>query len=261
MSPPLAELQARIAGALLAGDGRGLAADLVRGSAERFRVHLRNYEESLAAALRDKFPGCAWLLGAELLDAAARAFARAHPPRRPCIAEYGAEFPRFVAAFGRAAELAYVQPFAELEWAVGNAAIAVDSEPLAWRSIASLGTDGLLATHVTLQQGLRYLRVPCRVDELMTIYLGDRATPAAFALDASPAHLEVRGARGAVSIALLEDAEHAFRAALAAGEAIGAAAERALDVDGAFDAGAALRRLVDAGSVTRIRHSPEGAAS
>ncbi|HET7133735.1 MAG TPA: DNA-binding domain-containing protein [Gammaproteobacteria bacterium] len=259
---PLAELQSRVAAALLAGDAGPIAADLAGRSIglARFGIHLRNYEASLVGALRDKFPACAWLLGAELLDAAARAFVHSHPPRRPCIAEYGADFPRFLATFGRAAELGYVEPFAELEGAVGNAAIAVEAAPVPWHAIASTGPKRLLDARVTLQPGLRYLHVPCRVDQLMAVYLRDLAVPA-FTLDAAPAHLEVRGARGAVSIDVLDPAEHSFRAALAAGEAIGAAAERALEADRAFDAGAALRRLVHARFVTELQFRSEGEPS
>jgi hypothetical protein len=261
--PPLAELQRRVADALIAGDARPIAGDVAGGSIgrARFGVHLRNYEASLVNALHDKFPACAWLLGAELLDAAARAFVRSHPPRKPCISEYGADFPRFLAAFGGAAALGYVEPFAQLEWTVGSVAIAVEAAPLPWNAVASAGPQRLLDACVTLQPGLRYLQVPCRVDELLAVYLRDGALPTAFPLTDAPASLEVRGARGAVSMAALDAAEHEFRAALAAGAAIGAAAERALELDRAFDAGTALQRLVHADLVTQLQLPPEGEPS
>lgn len=256
---PLAELQGRIAAALLEGSAAPLAAELPGAAARaRFGIHLRNYDASLLAALRDKFSACAWLVGAELFEAAAHAFMRAHPPRRPCIAEYGAELPQFLATFGRAVQLPYLQAFAELEWAMGNVAITVDSASLGWDRVASVGTERLIDAAVALQPGLRYLRATSRVDELMAIYLQAGVAPAVFELSAAPAHLEVRGARGAVSIAVLDSAEHVFRAALAAGRTIGDGAEQAVERDGTFDAGAALRRLVHSGLVTQIHHVPQG---
>jgi hypothetical protein len=249
---PLAELQSCVVDALLAGDARSLSAALLGRTASRFDIHLRNYEASLVAALRDKFPACLWLIGPELFEAAARAFVRSHPPRRPCIAEYGAEWPRHLARFGRAAELPYLHSFAELEWAVGNVAIAVGAPPLSWDSVVRGGADQLLDARLALQPGLRYLHAPCRVDELIAIYLHDGAAPATFELDSSPAYLEIRGSRGEVAIAALDAAEHSFRAALADNHAIGEAAELALECDAAFNPGAALQRLARAGLVTLV---------
>jgi hypothetical protein len=49
-----------------------------------------------------------------------------------------------------------------------------------------------------------------------------------------------------------------FRSALADGLSLGDAAERALDVESAFDAGGALVRVMDAGLATGIKPAREG---
>jgi hypothetical protein len=123
----LAELQAEFASAMTTGDAHRFDAELVGGTAPRNRlgIHLRHYEKSLTSALLDKFPACTWLLGGELVRDAARAYARLHPPERPCIAEYGRDFPQFLAGFGRAASLPYFESFAVLEWVFGQVSIAV----------------------------------------------------------------------------------------------------------------------------------------
>jgi len=62
-------------------------------------IHRRNYEVSLVTALLTKFPATVWLAGTSFVTEAARDFIRHHPPQAPCIAEYGDEFPRFLAGF------------------------------------------------------------------------------------------------------------------------------------------------------------------
>jgi hypothetical protein len=62
----------------------------------------------------------------------------------------------------------------------------------------------------------------------------------------------VRGVRGAVSVERLDGATYEFRRALASGSSIGESAARALERDASFDAGRALRALVEAGLVTAL---------
>ena len=99
----LADLEGMLARAVISGDSAPAAAALVGGldPRERLAIHLRHYQTSLTAVLREKFPASAWLVGADLVTAAACAYVRAHPPRQPCIAEYGSGFPRFLAELRR----------------------------------------------------------------------------------------------------------------------------------------------------------------
>lgn len=251
--PSLAERQAAVARAVIGGDV-GPMRHALRGGADprkRLGVHVRHYEASLAEALLTKFPATRWLAGSQLVTEAARAYARAHPPTRPCIAEYGREFPSFVAGFGWARELAYLRAFAELEWAVAESSIAIDLPPLAWTDVARVGVDELLSSTLRLQPGLRYRRASWAVDELLTMYLRGAETER-FVLPRADTCVEVRGARGEIRIARLDGASFAFRSALAAQRSIAEAAERALERDANFDAGAALRELVGAGLATRL---------
>jgi hypothetical protein len=250
--PPLAELQSRVTRALLDGDLEPLAPLLVGGGepGKRFDIHRRHYEASLTEAVGQKFPATAWLVGADSTLAAARAYVRARPPDAPCIAEYGADFPAFIAhCVGRG--LAYLEAFAALEWAVGQVSIATELTRLEWPAVAALGTESLVDARVALQPGLRYLRSAWRVDELFHVFLGE-VEPERFVLANEDAAIEVRGARGTVSVARIADATCEFRSALASGRTIGEAAGAALQRDGSFDVGRALRVLVGAGLVTGL---------
>jgi Putative DNA-binding domain len=255
----LAELQAELAHAVVEGDFERLGAAIVVGGSDplmRLEIHRRNYATSLSAALREKFAATAWLVGTEPLASAARAYVRARPPRRPCIAEYGSDFPDFLASFDGVRHLPYLESFAALEWAVGQVSIAVDAPPLAWTQVARAGVECLLDAVLELQPGLRYLRSAWRVDELMQMYLTSSEAET-FVLSSAETCIEVRGARGSLSIEPIDPATFAFRTTLRDGRSIGHAAGEALDVDSTFDAGDALQQLVHAGLATKIHPNVE----
>ncbi|HEY8520617.1 MAG TPA: DNA-binding domain-containing protein [Gammaproteobacteria bacterium] len=259
---PLAELQAQIAHAVVSGDCERAAAALAGGAdpARRLAVHARHFVTSLTGALREKFPATTWLLGTDLVAAAAHAYVRARPPHRPCIAEYGADFPAFLGEFDGTRTPPYASAFAALEWAVGRASIAVAAPSLAWSDVARLGAQGLLDATLELQPGLEYLRFAWAVDELMKMYLSG-CEAETFVLRETDTCIEVRGSRGSLALTRLDPATFTFRAALREGQTIGAAASAALDSAAAFDAGAALRELVHAGLAIAVARAPRGSGS
>jgi hypothetical protein len=251
--PGLVDLQRGFARAMTSGEGASFVGHLRGGRhpGERLAIHLRHYATSLSAALRDRYPASAWLLGAEAFREAADAYTRVHPPRQPCIAEYGRDFPQFIACHPRAALVPYVGPFAELEWAVSQASIAVDAQPLSWTELATSGAERLVDSSLSFQPGTHYVRAAWCIDELMQTYLSGVA-PERFVLLDADTPIEVRGARGTFRLARLAAATFAFRTTLAAGQTVGEAADAALMVDHGFDAGGALRELIAVGLVTAV---------
>jgi putative DNA-binding protein len=247
----LVELQRSFARAMTSGDGAALGGRLRGGRdpGERLAIHLRHYAASLAAALCDKFPASSWLVGAAAMREAAGAYARLRPPLQPCVAEYGRDFPQFLARHPRTACVPYVRSFAELEWAVVQASIAIDAPPLSWTELAAGGAERLVDARLVLQTGVHYVRADWRIDELMQTY-SSGAAPDRFVLMNADTPIEARGARGAFTLVRLDAATFAFRTALAAGRTVGEAADTALVLDQGFDAGRALRALVDAELVT-----------
>jgi hypothetical protein len=168
----LAEIQSDFRDAVVDGSTERISQILVGGyhPEKRLAIHQRNYQASLTDSLLTRFPATHWLLGTPVITDAAKHFIRECPPQAPCIAEYGSDFPDFL---GRCvSHLPYVRDFAQLEWFVGKAAIAVD-EPT----------------------GVHYLRAGWPVDELLKIYLTDNA-PSEFRLSPDDVLLEIRGARG-----------------------------------------------------------------
>ncbi len=254
--PCLADLQAGVRQAVMLRDHGAVGSLLVGGTdpVRRLAIHQRHYEASLVTAVCGKFPATTWLVGADLVTNAARAYVRTHPPQRPCIAEYGEDFPEFLALFEHGLNLPYLRSFAELEWHAAQVSVAVDYPPVTWIEIVELGSDALLSTRVVLQPGLRYLRASWAIDRLMTTYLAG-AEPDEFVLTNADTHIEVRGVRGALRIESLNAGTFVFRSALVGGRPVGDAAEAALAGDPAFDAGTALTNLVAAGLIARIGHA------
>jgi hypothetical protein len=257
--PSLAETQLRIRRAVIDDDTAGIASLLIGGPdpGRRLAIHQRNYQSSLVAAIRSKFPATAWLLGTPFLDEVARRCVRLHPPIAPCIAEYGGEFPRFLSNYPGAARLPYLYSFAELEWHLGQVAIAVDRPALARDAFSRVEINTLMDTRLTLQAGLRYLHASWPVDELMKLYLTDTA-PNEYPLAPADVWLEVHGSRGELDINRLDAAEFVFRQDVLGGRSIGAAAEHALDADAGFDVGRAFTTLMRSGHVIGTTPSARG---
>jgi hypothetical protein len=245
----LVDLQRNFSRAMTSGDGAALSGHLLGGQdpSERVAIHLRHYATSLATVLFDKFPASAWLVGADAMREVGGEYARLHPPLQPCIAEYGRDFPQFLAL--RTPSLPYVRSFAELEWAVAQASIAIDAPPLLWTELAACGAERLVESRLTLQSGVHYVRADWCIDELMQTYLSGVA-PERFVLVNADTRIEVRGARGTFRLVRLDAATFAFRTTLAAGRTVAEAADSALILDASFDPGGALRALVDAELVT-----------
>ena len=252
--PLLHEIQRHMRDAVVVDDAASVLLPLLTGGRDpgaRLAIHRHHYEASLTGALLEKFPAVIWLTGERFATAAAQAYAREHPPVAPCIAEYGADYPDFLASRPGADRLPYLRAFAELERHVGQVSIAVDHPSLAIERLASIDVSELPDHCLTLQSGLRYCTADWPVDDLIKQYLGG-AAPERYAFDPAQVRLEIRGARGEFNIERLAAAEFLFRSAIAGGATIGAAAERALDSDTTFDPGQALLRLVSASLVIAI---------
>ena len=187
----LADIQAGIRDALVDGNSAALAPVLVGGSrpARRLAIHQRHYVASLTRALVERFPATVWLVGSELVTHVATVFIREHPPSRPCIAEYGDEFPRYLGANPAAEALPYLAQFAELEWHLGRLALATEESA-----------------------NVQYIHLEWTLDELIGFYLADTA-PDAYALRQEDVWLEVLGLRGELRMNRLSGEEFARRVA------------------------------------------------
>ena len=257
----LAEIQRDLRHAVVAGDEPRIATLLTGGQnpLKRLQIHRRHHETSLVTALLGKFPATIWLVGSPFVTEAARHYVREDPPRKPCIAEYGEGFPRFLSTRSAAERVPYLEDFAWLEWHLGQVSIAVDQSHLALEELSAIPGDAVPGALMTMQTGLHYLDAAWPVDELMKLFLTDSA-PSALQFEPEDVWIEVRGTRGEFRINRHTRGEFTFRKSVLEGRSMGEAAEAALDADATFDPGAALVRVVTEGLITGIQwHGQEAA--
>lgn len=116
----LADLQGAYRDYLLSGDSEKLAPAIIADAfdgAERLNIYRNNFLIGLGEALKANFPVTLRLLGRDFFEQAARRFVLAHPPRRPCLFEYGAEFPEYLRNLPDLSALPYVAEMARFEFA------------------------------------------------------------------------------------------------------------------------------------------------
>lgn len=249
----LAEIQTRFRRSLDAADASAVLPLFagVPDAAQRMEIYRRHHRESLVRHLHGRFPTVDWLLGPMPMRRLALEFIAAHAPAGPCMAEYGAEFIPFIEASPEAMRHRYLPAAAQIDWLLGQAAVAIEAPPLPIAALASHAPELLPDLVLRLQPGVRYLVAGWPIDELVRMRLSEQV-PDRYVLEAEPVRLEIRGARGAFSINRLESGAFAFRSALARGASIGAAVDAAIEADAQFDAGAALTALFAARLVTVI---------
>ena len=249
----LADTQRELRRAIVERDAAAIVPELVGGRdpSARLAIHQRNYETSLVNALLGKFPATHWLLGSECLTEAARRFIQFRPPHAPCIAEYGEDFPAFLATTPIAQRVPYMNWLAELEWHVGKVAIAISLPALTLGDLAGRDPAALSAATLTLQPGVRYLKAPWPVDRLLELYVTE-TEPDKFELVPTDTFLQISGARGEYQFSHMDPAEFEFRKSLQVGQTVGDAVEPALDMDAAFEPGESFASLMTEGLVTAI---------
>ncbi len=250
--PSLRELQHGFRRALLDGDAGTLASLIVddgMSPAERLDVYRNNVVSSLTATLQDTFPVLCRLVDERFFAYAAHEFIRAAPPKRPCLAEYGARFPAFIAAFPPCRELVYLADVARLEWAVHRAANAPDEAPLDPASLRHVAAESAPHLVFRLRQSYAYLASPWPIDRIWRANRGGAAVQT-IDLGAGGVNLEIRRQRGDVEMRRLPAALFAFRHALSAGRNLAAATEAALGEEEAFDVTDALAGLAGEAALT-----------
>jgi hypothetical protein len=245
----LRELQAAFRRGLLGDAGapelHALIEDDGLGAGARLAIYRHHVLDSLAAALRSAYPVCCRLVHERFFAYAADAYIREHPPAGPCLFEYGASFPAFLAAFPPCRGLAYLPDVARLEWALAAAAHAPDAVPLSPTTLRDLGPDGVMEAAFRFHPSVTLLESPWPVDRIWLANQPEADPAATVDLAAGGVCLEILRAGDEAVFHVLEPADHALRHALARGAALEAAATAALARDPAFDLARALRALFE----------------
>jgi len=245
--PALADLQAAIRDALL-GDDPLAAASHVSGDAlepeARLRIYQHHVTTTLTAALESTFPVVRRLVDARFFAYAADSYIRQHPPSQPCLVEYGASLPAFLAAFPPCQAHAYLPDVARLEWAVHVARQAEEAAPLDVTRLSSMAAETMPHLEFRFEPSVSFIDSPWPIDRIWQANQDDASADDVVDLDGGGVHLEIRTLDGDVILRALGASRHAFRRALHEGSALGHAAQIALGMDPNFDLTVEIRQLL-----------------
>ena len=108
-------------------------------------------------ALRLAYPVCEQLVGEECFAGLARLYWRAHPPQSGDLNQYGDAFGAVIACVDEMAALPWLADVARLEWAVHQAGMAADHQPISMAALAKLSPAQLAASRLCLQPALQLI--------------------------------------------------------------------------------------------------------
>lgn len=255
--PTLPELQAGFARSIWREDA-GEVASVVVGDglapAARVRVYWNHVFSSLTEALEATFPVVCRLVDRRFFGFAADRYIRSHPPAGPCLFEYGATFPDFLASFPPCSDYPYLADVARLEWAMNVALHADEAIPISPAALGVVPAEDVDRLIFRLDPAAAWLASPWPVDRIWRANQPD--ADGVVDLVAGATRLEIRRHDDVVTMRRLEPVEHAFRSGLASGETLEVVAARAMAEDPMLDLPAALRALLDEALITGFTVAP-----
>lgn len=221
---------------LVAGDGLDPRA--------RVAVYRHHVLTTLTATLEAAFPVICRLVDRRFFAYAADTFIRRHSPTGPCLAEYGAAFPDFLAACIPCAPFPFLPDVARLEWALHLASEASPTGDLDLAYLRGLDPLDMAALRFTPRAGLAYVASRWPVDRIWSAHHDGESGPLPD-LDAGSVCLEIGPSAAGVRVRALCHTTYAFRDALARGLTLGEATDLAFALDPSFDLAAELRMALE----------------
>jgi hypothetical protein len=246
--PTLPEIQAGFAAAILRDD----AADVARAiesdgltPAARIQLYRNHVLSSLTEALAATYPVVCRLVDRRFFGFAADAYIRHHPPAGPCLFEYGATFPGFLGTFPPCADYPYLADVAHLEWAMNTVLHADETPPISRAALGDVRPEDIGRVVLRIDPSAGWLRSDWPVDRIWAANQPGADPHATVDLAAGGVGLEIRRRDEAVALRRLDAPSFGFRAALAEGQTLETALDRALGQNPGFDLAGALRAILD----------------
>jgi hypothetical protein len=249
----LSDLQARFSAAILTGDKR-LAASLVRddevGAAERIQIYRNHYMITLSDALAATFPVVRQLVGEACFRFLARGFVSQHSPSEPCLFAYGAKLPAFLAHHPTLQGFPYIADVAKLEWAMNQAAHALDERPTPSGALRGLTLSQIPQLTFVFHPSCRLVKSRFPIHEIWRAHQTTSPSLEAVDLSAGTVRLFVlRDVEGDVVWRQLCPAGSSFIRSLRGGRRFGPACDESRRRSAGFDPIALLSDLIRIGAL------------
>ena len=226
-APPLA--------LLTANDGRGWA------------IYRAGYLASLTEALRDVYPVCDRLVGADCFTALARSYLPQHPSVSADLHCYGAGFAGFLLGF--LADLPYLPDVARLEWLAHEAFHAADAPPLDLTRLAAVPAANHALLRFHLHPSVRLMRSDFPVHRIWQVNQPDWTGAESVNLDEGGVALAVYREALEITLLPLGPATLALAESFRAGHDFARACDKLLAAEPDADPGQALHTLLQHGLV------------
>lgn len=244
----LRDLQRAFA-AYLAGDDPSMLAPEIRPGAVRLRIHRNHVRDSLASALAATFPTVQAVVGADFFRGMARAFVGRSLPVQPVLAEYGADFPAFIAGQIDSHGLPYLADVARLDWALNLAFHAPAGDRLLAADLTAVPAGRLPALRLMLAPGTALVGSPYPLDRIWAASQPDSPADPVDLADGG-AHLLVLRRPDDAAFVSLSAGEAAFVGGIGEGLSLEEAAGRG---DTGFDLSAGFARLLGLGAFAALQ--------
>ena len=246
--PALRELQHDLRAALLEADDVAAAHMVVDDGVTpeaRLAIYRHHVLTSLTGALEAAFPVIVRLVDVRFFRYAADQYIRLQPPSGPCLFEYGASLPEFLAGFPPCRDLGYLPDVARLEWAMNRALHAPDAPALGAETLRVLAPETLNALALALHPSATLLASPWPVDDIWRANQPDADGATPVALDAGPVRLLVWRKTDDVLFRALTPGGFTFLHALSRECLLAEAAAAAREADPDLDLAQLLFTLLD----------------
>ena len=129
-----------------------------RGSVEqRWEIYSSGYVTRIAEALENDYPATARILGSGAFRSLTQRYVVTHPPRSFDLGRAGDRLPSFLQNDPLGRKLPFLPDLAMLEWAIAEAFIARDAEPLRWADLQAMEAAAILDLPIELTPGTTWI--------------------------------------------------------------------------------------------------------
>lgn len=216
--------------AALAGDASALSPWLAAYSPPGLQVYRNTITSGAIDALVATYATVVMMTGEDWFRAAAREYARAHPPREPALLAYGNTFPAWLATFVPATDAPYLPGISHLDWLWWQSWSAADAELLDGAALSQLSPEMLSELTLSLHPSVRIATFDTGIPSLWLAHQaltrgGDHI------LGDAPEHMLFVRTGSQIETRVIAAAPCAFIAALSEGASLLEAGEAALAAD------------------------------